>query len=65
MITIYLQNETTLYFEDLVSFDDFGVLKFAYKVFDIDTGDFDCIKHARFDKEKIIGYSVSEDAILV
>ena len=55
MITIYLQNGTTLYFENLVSFDDFEVLKFAYKVFNIDTVDSDCIKHARFDKEKLSG----------
>lgn len=63
MITIYLQNGTTLHFEDVIEFDDNGLLDFSYKVFNIDTVDPEFVKRARFDKEKIIGYSVSENII--
>ena len=70
MITIYLQNGTTLHFEDVIEFHDNGllnfsykVLDFSYKVFNIDTVDDEFVNHARFDKEKIIGYSVSENII--
>lgn len=63
MITIYLQNGTTLHFEDVIEFDDNGLLDFSYKVFDIDTGRAKFVKRAKFDKEKIIGYSVSENII--
>ena len=63
MITIYLQNGTTLHFEDVFEFHDGGLLDFSYKVFDIDTGRVKFVKCARFDKEKIIGYSVSENII--
>ncbi len=63
MITIYLQNGTTLHFEDVIEFGDNGLLDFSYKVFDIDTGRVKFVKRARFDKEKIIGYSMSENII--
>lgn len=63
MITIYLQNGTTLHFEDVIEFHDDGLLDFSYKVLNIDTVDAEFVKRARFDKEKIIGYSVSENII--